>query len=331
MNAKIVFYLAKIKKMGVRKLGLSSTVKDTVTAKPFIKWAGGKGQLLDTFSAFYPKEDLDKGLIDTYVEPFLGGGAVLFDVMQKFNIKKAFVFDVNEELVNTYRVIKEEPIQLMDILEEFQKDYIKKNVVSRKEMFYEIREKFNQGILENTKNRMNMAACFIFLNRTCFNGLYRVNKAGKYNVPSGDYKNPKICDRENLEKVSNILQNVEIFLGDYKNSSQYCHQKSFVYFDPPYRPLNPTSSFNSYSKAGFGDREQIDLAMFFEECSAKGASLMLSNSDPKNEDPKDEFFDKLYKKYTINRVKARRVINANAVRRGAINEILVTNYEKYII
>lgn len=312
-------------KPGVGKLALVGNATDTFTAKPFIKWAGGKGQLLDTFAGYYPKE-LDEGNIDTYIEPFLGGGAVLFDVMQKYSIKKAFVFDVNKELVNAYRMIKEEKSKMTVALEELQHQYIMCDPIARKEMFYAIREKFNIGVGEKGKNKINMAAWFIFLNRTCFNGLYRVNKSGKFNVPSGDYKNPKICDKENLEKVSSILQNVEIFIGDYKDSSKYCSQNSFVYFDPPYRPLNPTSCFTSYSNGGFGDKEQVALANFFGECTDIGATIMLSNSDPKNEDPKDDFFDKLYSKYSINRVKARRVINSKAGNRGLINEILVTNY-----
>lgn len=297
-----------------------------VYAKPFVKWAGGKGQLLETFEQYYPKK-LIEGHIRRYIEPFVGGGAVLFDVLQKYKIEEAYIFDINEDLINTYLVIKNNVDILVEHLFGLECKYLNLNGEARKEMYYEIRDAYNSRAYKSNQPEIERAAQFIFLNRTCFNGLYRVNRAGLYNVPHGDYKNPTICDEKNLHAVSSLLKKVHIYQGDYKESAKYIERDSFVYFDPPYRPLNVTSSFTSYSKYDFSDEDQVQLAHFFTEMNDTGAFLMLSNSDPKNENPDDNFFDDLYKGFHIHRIKAKRAINSNGERRGLISEILVTNYE----
>lgn len=298
----------------------------TECAKPFVKWAGGKGQLLDTFTKYYPSM-LIEGRIRRYIEPFVGGGAVLFEVLQKYGIDEAYIFDINEDLINTYIVIKNNVESLIDYLSRLEYEYLKLTKDGRKEMYYEIRDLYNSYNLKKNPQDIERAAQLIFLNRTCFNGLYRVNRAGFFNVPHGSYKNPTICDEKNLYAVSSLLQRVHIFCSDYTECFKYADKNSFVYFDPPYRPLNGTSSFTSYSKYDFTDEDQVQLAQFFEKVNDTGALLMLSNSDPKNENPDDNFFDELYRKFYIHRVKAKRVINSNGGRRGLISEILVTNYE----
>ena len=304
---------------------LAININLTECAKPFVKWAGGKGQLLDIFEQYYPVP-LREGGIRRYIEPFVGGGAVLFEILQKYRIEEAFIFDINEDLINTYIVIKNNVDALVEYLSGLEYKYLKLSKDVRKEMYYEIREAYNSRTLKNNQLDIERAAQFIFLNRTCFNGLYRVNRAGLFNVPSGDYKNPTICDKKNLYAASSLLQRVHIFTGDYKESIKYVNRYSFVYFDPPYRPLNITSNFTSYSKFDFTDEDQVRLAHFFAEMNDAGASLMLSNSDPKNENPDDNFFDELYGNFYIHRIKAKRAINSNGGRRGLVSEILVTNY-----
>jgi len=302
----------------------ANNTDSNVCAKPFVKWAGGKGQLLETFKQYYPPT-LREGRIKRYIEPFVGGGAVLFEILKKYKIEEAFIFDVNEDLINTYIVIKNDVDKLVECLSGLAQQYMELNESSRKEMYYEIRDAYNARTYHNNPE-IERAAQFIFLNRTCFNGLYRVNRAGFFNVPFGDYKNPTICDAKNLYDVSSMLQRVQIFAGSYRESIEYVNQDSFVYFDPPYRPLNITSNFTSYSKSDFSDEDQVQLAHYFAELDKTGALLMLSNSDPKNENPDDNFFDELYGKFYIHRIKAKRAINSNGRGRGLISEILVTNY-----
>ncbi|NLC67884.1 MAG: DNA adenine methylase [Clostridiaceae bacterium] len=304
----------------------AANVNLTEYAKPFVKWAGGKGQLLDVFEKFYPLE-LHEGGVRRYIEPFVGGGAVLFDILQKYVIDEAYIFDINEDLINTYIVIKDDVDTLVEYLSNLEYTYMKLRKDERKKMYYDVIEAYNSRTLENNQPDVERAAQFVFLNRTCFNGLYRVNRAGLFNVPAGDYRSQTICDERNLYNVSSLLQRVHIFTGDYRESIKYVDKNSFVYFDPPYRPLNITSNFTSYSKFDFSDEDQIQLAHFYEEMSNAGALVMLSNSDPKNENPDDNFFDELYCKFYIHRIKARRAINSNGERRGLISEILVTNYK----
>ena len=292
----------------------------TMIAKPFVKWAGGKSQLLDEIRKKYPQK------IEKYCEPFVGGGAVLFDVLQKFSPHEILINDLNKELINLYSQVKNNLDSLIGTLADFQSEYLSKNEEERKEMFYEKRERYNSLVLKKLKeNNIEKAALFIFLNKTCFNGLYRVNSKGLFNVPFNHAKNPLLCDEENLQLCSELLQNVEMRIGDYSHCKDFIDGRTFVYIDPPYRPLTQTASFTSYAENGFTDKEQIELEKFIEEISAKGAKVLASNSDPKNTNEADNFFDDLYSDFVIERISASRMINSNAKRRGAVKELLITN------
>ena len=299
--------------------------KDRIECKPFIKWVGGKGQLLSEINKLYPVE-LGKN-INKYAEIFLGGGAVLFDILSKYKLDEVYISDKNLELINTYKSIRDNVDILIKSLKEMEEQYIPLNNEDRKIYYYEKREEYNSLKINSEVNNIEKAILFIFLNKTCFNGLYRVNKKGKFNVPMGAYKKPKICDEENLKNVSLTLRNVKIVYADYRESEKFIDDKTFVYIDPPYRPLNITSSFTSYTENDFNDKEQIELAEYINVLNKKGAKIVISNSDPKNNDIDDNFFDKLYKNYNINRVKATRMLNSNVSLRGAINELLITNYK----
>ncbi|WP_338993356.1 Dam family site-specific DNA-(adenine-N6)-methyltransferase [Fusobacterium vincentii] len=299
--------------------------KDRIECKPFIKWVGGKGQLLSEINKLYPVE-LGKN-INKYAEIFLGGGAVLFDILSKYKLDEVYISDKNLELINTYKSIRDNVDILIKSLKEMEEQYIPLNNEDRKIYYYEKREEYNSLKINSEVNNIEKAILFIFLNKTCFNGLYRVNKKGKFNVPMGAYKKLKICDEENLKNVSLTLRNVKIVYADYRESEKFIDDKTFVYIDPPYRPLNITSSFTSYTENDFNDKEQIELAEYINVLNKKGAKIVISNSDPKNNDIDDNFFDKLYKNYNINRVKATRMLNSNASLRGAINELLITNYK----
>jgi DNA adenine methylase len=329
LNFVLVFLPLNIIGMTIQKFNAKKSLKET-PAKPFLKWAGGKGQLLEAFQKFYPKE-LREGKIENYCEPFVGGGAVFFDIAQKFSIKSALLCDNNEDLILTYLVIQKEVQNLIEQLYGFQNQYLKQNEEKRTLYYYKVREQFNtqkKKINYNSfsKKWTERAAQIIFLNRTCFNGLFRFNSKGEFNVPQGRYKNPKILDAENLLKVSELLSVAEIIRADFREIKNRVNENTFVYYDPPYRPLNQTSSFTAYSKNSFGDPEQIALATLFSELNQKGIKQMLSNSDPKNHNPEDHFFDDLYKNFQIFRVPARRAINSAGNKRNAINEIVVTNY-----
>ena len=299
--------------------------KDRIECKPFIKWVGGKGQLLSEINKLYPVE-LGKN-INKYAEIFIGGGAVLFDILSKYKLDEVYISDKNLELINTYKSIRDNVDILIKSLKEMEEQYIPLNNEDRKIYYYEKREEYNSLKINSEMNNIEKAILFIFLNKTCFNGLYRVNKKGEFNVPMGAYKKPKICDEENLKNVSLTLRNVKIVYADYRESEKFIDDKTFVYIDPPYRPLNITSSFTSYTENDFNDKEQIELAEYINVLNKKGAKIVISNSDPKNNDIDDNFFDKLYKNYNINRVKATRMLNSNASLRGAINELLITNYK----
>ena len=299
--------------------------KDRIECKPFIKWVGGKGQLLPEINKLYPIE-LGKN-INKYAEIFLGGGAVLFDILSKYKLDEVYISDKNLELINTYKSIRDNVDILIKSLKEMEEQYIPLNNEDRKIYYYEKREEYNSLKINSEVNNIEKAILFIFLNKTCFNGLYRVNKKGKFNVPMGAYKKPKICDEENLKNVSLTLRNVKIVYADYRESEKFIDDKTFVYIDPPYRPLNITSSFTSYTENDFNDKEQIELAEYINVLNKKGVKIVISNSDPKNNNTDDNFFDELYKNYNINRVKATRMLNSNASLRGAINELLITNYK----
>lgn len=294
---------------------------ETNTAKPFIKWVGGKTQLLDDIKKSLPK-DLDKREGLTYVEPFVGGGAVLFWILQEYpNITRAVINDINAELICTYRVIKNDVDSLIAELSRLQAEYLPLSAEDRKEYY------LAQRALFNTKNTTDVqtAALFIFLNRTCFNGLYRVNSKGEFNVPHGKYSNPRICDEATLKADSVLLQKVEILCGDFAQTGEYAGQNVLYYFDPPYRPLTETSAFTSYATGGFDDAEQTRLRDFCDDIARNKSMFVASNSDPKNVDSEDKFFDKLYEMFNIKRVSAARMINSKADGRGAISEIMISN------
>ena len=293
--------------------------------RPFVKWAGGKGSLIPQLNNFYPYE-LKNGIIERYIEPFVGGGAVLIDILQKYNVQEAYAFDINIDLINSYNVIKNNVEELIVNLKIMETEYIQLEQEERKNYFYNKREEYNNYTLEKNEQNIQRAAQFIYLNRTCFNGLYRVNKDGKFNVPMGSHKNPTICDEENLRRLSKLIQNVQFQYGDYRKSMEYVNENTFVYFDPPYRPLNVTSGFTSYTKEDFNDDNQKELATFYRQLNERNAKLMLSNSNPKNTNKEDTFFDNIYQGFNIDEIYASRMINANSNGRGKISEILVTNY-----
>ena len=289
-------------------------------AKPFVKWVGGKSQLLEEIREKYPSK------IEKYCEPFVGGGAVLFDVLSRYQPETVLINDINKELINTYVQIKYNCTEMIDQLSELQTAYKSHSLEENKAFFYEKRTRYNElKVNGNDVENLEKAVLFIFLNKTCFNGLYRVNSKGMFNVPFNNAKNPLLCDKDNLLACSKLLQNVEMQVGDYKECMNFIDKGTFVYIDPPYRPITKTSAFTSYSENGFSDKEQIELGRFITEISDKGAYILASNSDPKNADKNDNFFDELYSNFEIERVSASRMINSNAKKRGTINEILISN------
>jgi DNA adenine methylase len=291
-------------------------------AKPFLKWAGGKTQLINEIEKSLPFEITSKKF--TYIEPFVGSGAVLFWMLNNFSkLEKAVINDINSDLINTYRIIASKPKELISILQILQNEFhsLENKTEEKKEYYYQKRELYNT----RKEEQSGQAALFIFLNRTCFNGLYRVNKSNGYNVPMGSYKKPTICDDKNIFAVSNTLQKVEILCGDYENTLNYADKNSLFYFDPPYKPLSETSSFNSYAKDEFNDQEQIRLKDFCTKLDTLNHTWILSNSDVKGKDVNDNFFDDLYSDFNIQRVDARRSINANPEKRGSLKELLITN------
>lgn len=293
-----------------------------ISLKPFVKWVGGKGQLIDELEKMLPNDG--EKVLTKYCEPMVGGGALFFNVLSKYNFEQLYISDINAELINAYQVIKSNVDSLIEKLQEMQLLFLPMDENGRKFYYYSMRDKFNSTQLSDA-TAVEKAAYFIFLNKTCFNGLYRVNRKGQFNVPMGAYKNPMICDEENLRNINNVLQNVTIVCGDYSLSKQFIDNDTFVYIDPPYRPISDTSGFTSYNTDTFDDNEQIRLAKFIDEINASGAKIVLSNSDPKNVNPDDTFFDELYKSYQIRRVSAARMINSKADSRGKINELIICN------
>ncbi len=299
-------------------------------AKPFLKWVGGKRQLLEQFENLYPI-DLKIKKIKNYYEPFVGGGAVFFDIAQNYEVENAFLYDINDELILTYKVIQKDVQKLIEFLFRYDKQYKKLSEEDRKLFYYEIRQnynlqRFNIDYRKYSDNWVPRAAQTIFLNKTCFNGLFRFNSKGEFNSPVGKYKNPKILDEQNLLNVSKLLEIATIKKADFSEVKKDIKESSFVYFDPPYRPISKTASFTSYSKFNFQDDEQLKLAGLFYELDQQGHKLMLSNSDPKNTNPEDDFFETIYSAYNITRVDAKRSINSNGSKRNSIKEIVVTNY-----
>lgn len=292
------------------------------TVKPFLKWAGGKSQLIKEIECYYPFDDEH---ITKYAEPFVGGGAVLFDILSKYDLDEVYISDTCEELINAYCVVRDDVDELIKRLYILQNEFVPLETEQRKAYYIEKRERFN-ALKTKENDAVENAALMIFLNKTCFNGLFRVNKKGLFNVPMGAYKNPMICDENNLRSVSKKLQNVTIVCGDYKKSADFIDKNTFVYFDPPYRPLTNTASFTAYTENSFSDEEQIELARFFDDMHKKGAKVVISNSDPKNSNAEDDFFDDIYADHKIKRVEATRMINSNSKARGKIKELLISNF-----
>lgn len=307
-------------------------------SRPFLKWAGGKTQLLEQIMDRLPQNIKDarvngsKGVINKYFEPFVGGGAVFFCLSNYFTINHVFLGDTNKDLILTYNIIKYKPYDLIEKLKNLSIDYKINNSSSedRKKMFCCKRDEFNK--IHNidsyglSDEHINVAALMIFLNKTCFNGLYRVNKNNEFNVPFANPKNPLICDEKNILEVSKKLKGVELFIGDYSKSIVGMDKNSFVYLDPPYRPINGKKSFEGYSKSDFNDDNQEELAKFCKKIDNIGAKFILSNSDPWNYDKNDMFFDDLYNDFNVKRIYAKRFINSKGNKRGPITELLVSNY-----
>ena len=294
-------------------------------AAPFLKWAGGKGRIIDELVSRLPP--MPHGGYD-YFEPFIGGGALFFHLEKMGKIKSATLSDINPELVLCYKVIQDDVENLISELERIDKKFPKRDFY-RKNFFYRMREKWNTKICNNVNDiskskAAKRVALTIFLNKTCFNGLFRVNSKGEFNVPYASYKNPSFVNADKLRAVSKSLQGVTILCQNYDKNT-FSSDSCFVYFDPPYRPLTTSSSFTAYSKSGFNDNDQIKLADYVKLISNK-TNFMLSNSDPNNNGTVDDFFDVLYSDFTINRIMAPRAINSDGEGRGKISEILVTNY-----
>ncbi len=294
-------------------------------AKPFIKWVGGKGQLIEQLDAQLPA-DFGNWKKVTYIEPFIGGGAMLFYMLQRYpNIHHAVINDINPDLATCYCTVRDNPEPLIESLKDIENAYLSlQSEEGRKEFFMAARDRYNEKNLDPIENTTK----FFFLNRTCFNGLYRVNKKGLFNVPFGKYANPTICDPETIRKDSELLQRVEILTGDFEKTFTHANGNTFFYFDPPYRPLSDTSSFNDYAKEAFNDDAQIRLKEYCDRIHEAGFKFMLSNSDCKGKNEEDNFFDVLYSSYIIERVWASRSINANPNKRGKLTEILVHNYQE---
>ena len=296
----------------------------SIEAKPFLKWAGGKGKMLSQLSEHLPKRISEEPF--TYIEPFVGGGAMLFYILQHYsNIKKVVINDVNGDLILAYKTIKDDVESLIESLNNLEKKYYSIDAEKRSDMYYDIREQYNQHQGESVARVSQL----IFLNKTCFNGLYRVNSKGFFNVPFGRYVNPTICNADVLRADSMVLKsaNIEICQGDFCEVIKQIDGLTFVYMDPPYRPLDATSSFTAYAKGDFNDDDQRKLASFCNILSEKECLWMQSNSDCSAKNPEDTFFEDLYNQYIINRVYASRSINANASKRGKLTELLIKNYE----
>ncbi len=319
----------------MNKLAMPTLFQDNIItfpkAKPFLKWAGGKSQLIDALEERLPKSILNSRTIEVYVEPFVGGGAFFFYLKSNYVVKKAYLFDINKDLIVTYKVVQTYPHVLIERLLSIEKEYLSLSEDEQRKFFYEIRYLYNSQKKEFdfsnlSEDWVSRATYMIFLNRTCYNGLYRLNRNGEFNVPYGKYKNPKICDKENILEVSKALQNTEIICADFEESQRYISKGALVYLDPPYRPLSKTSNFTNYTEDGFSEEDQIRLAKYFREVHKRGAHILLSNSDPKNFDRRDDFFELLYEGFVIERVPARRYINSNAGGRGSIMELIIRNY-----
>lgn len=318
-------------KPSVSELGVqySFELEQRINATPFLKWAGGKGQLLQTLLEYLPNE-LKNGEIKKYCEPFIGGGAVFFYVVQNFNIEQAYISDINDDLIDVYMAIKNQVEEIIYQLQIIKNSFYSLLNDKRKDFYYQTREEFNNNkgkFKKYTSNSIHRLAQLIFMNRTCFNGLFRTNSNGIFNVPYGQYKNPKIYDENNLRAISYCLQKTIIECGDFEKSESFIDEKTLVYFDPPYRPISKTSHFTSYFPGGFDDNEQIRLSKFYKKLDSKKAYLIMSNSDSFDTENRDDFFEGIYSDYKIRKVKAYRAINCISSKRGKITENIITNYD----
>lgn len=287
--------------------------------KPFVKWAGGKTQLIPEIVDRFP----DMSTIDTYVEPFVGGGAMLFYVLENYPHVKCVINDINKDLINAYQVIRFNPKQFLFKLKELEDTYnFNQYDEERAAFYYNMRDTYNDEELCGV-DREQKAAMFIALNKLGFNGLYRLNKDGKFNVPWGKKKELHIYNPDYFNNVSKALKNVFIMNSYYSNTEKYAEKNTLYYLDPPYKPLDTTKSkLNQYTSSGFDNEEQVKLKLFCDKISDKGSKLILSNSDTE-----DGFFDNLYNKdYRIEKVEARRAINCKGDKRGKINELIITNF-----
>lgn len=287
-------------------------------ANSFIKWAGGKRQLITTLDSRLP-DNFDKQ-ITKYVEPFVGGGSYLFHMVEKHpKLKRVVINDVNYRLINCYTIIRDHPKELNNKMKLLADLY---NTIDsdedKKEMYNLIRKQFNQ----DEGDELELASYFIFLNKTCFNGLYRVNSRGEFNVPFGKYAHPNLFDENRINSCSELLQKAKIVTGDFDRLVNEATKHAFFYLDPPYRPISKTSSFTEYDKTPFKDEDQIRVKEFCDAIDDKESYFLLSNSDCQ-----DDFFEKLYEEYYVEKIKARRNINSRGEARGYILEILVSNYK----
>jgi DNA adenine methylase len=295
--------------------------------KPFLKWAGGKTQILPYIDKSIPPILKTVG-IDTYIEPFIGGGSVFFNIASNYKVNKFVLNDGNKDLFLMYKVIKDKAPALIESLKKLKKEFTWLSDKKRSDYYYTIRSRYNNTGDDSRDEILQKAVYGIFLNKTCFNGLYRKNKKGEFNVPYGRYKNPEIFNESNLLNISRILKKVKLCCGDFTLIEKHITGKTFIYFDPPYRPISKTSSFTSYDINDFDDNEQRRLADFYINLDKnyKNISLMMSNSDPRNINKHDDFFDSLYRGYHIHRIYANRMINSNSIGRGKITELLILNY-----
>ena len=272
---------------------------------PFVKWAGGKGQLLSELDKLIP------GQFKRYFEPFLGGAAMFLHLASKNMLSTAYLSDTNEELIKAFKAVRDSVGELIEVLNQHQREYDK----NPSKYYYRLRE------LIQPRNDIEIAARFVTLNKTCFNGLYRVNQNGKFNVPMGDYKKPLICDSSNLKSVSSLLRhsNAKIECVDYREMLSKAETNDFVYLDPPYDPLSYTSNFTAYTPNGFGRENQMALANVYRKLLDRGCSILLSNSDI-------PFIRTLYSDFSIKDVNVQRAINCKGSKRAGHKELLISNY-----
>lgn len=298
-------------------------------AKPIFKWAGGKGKLLPEILRRLPPE-LKQGRITSYVEPFIGGGAVFFYLAAQYHFDRMLISDANEDLFLAYCVVREDVDALLQHLQHLQGHYAALTAEDQTAFYYETRTAFNAArpnwCYRSFKPEWVVrAAQFFLLNRLCFNGLYRVNSRAEFNVPFGKYRTVSFPSAEGLRAAARVLQRTIVQCGDFAASTDFANERTLVYLDPPYRPITPTSSFTTYARQAFDDADQVRLAAHFRELTRRGSLVMLSNSDPLTATG-DGFFEELYADFTISRLRAARAINANGAGRGKVSELLITNY-----